>query len=212
MTYDLKHAKGGIRSERTYDLNINVPRPRVKQSAAAQRRKTEEAALRVAELKRRERERALALRRRREREAEAEQNIRTVSAENHVPLPMGIIFMVLICTAMFMYIIFNMVQLTERRREVNNMESALAQLEVQKKDVQNKLDKKNDLHYIEDYAVNALGMVKVDQLTSQYVSIENEDKIEVVEGGERPDGALGGVMSVIKSAGGKLSELWEYIS
>ena len=34
---------------------------------------------------------------------------------------------------------------------------------------------------IEEYATNVLGMVKIDQLTKKYITVEVEDKIEVVD-------------------------------
>ena len=43
------------------------------------------------------------------------------------------------------------------------------------------LDEKNDMLAIEQYATENLHMVKLDQLTKKHITIDREDKIEVVE-------------------------------
>jgi cell division protein FtsB len=229
VTYNLKRSKGGINAEKVYEFGMNVPlskkgrtdsiianqkkqnKGRNPSSAAVQRRKTE-AALRVVALRRQEKERA-AIARRRAEIAESEQNIRTVRSATRVPLPTAVIFMSLVCTVLFMYIIFNIVQISEKERVINSMEDELSTLDVEKNKLQGELEKKNDLNYIGDYALNKLGMVKSDQLSRQYVNLQSEDKIEIVSDSVGGTGDnLGGLTAIIKSARTKLSELWEYIS
>ena len=230
MTYNLKNSKGGINAEKVYEFGMDIPfskkgrtdsisanqkrqgKPRNPASISVQRRKTE-AALRVVALRRQEKERAAAIARRKAENVESEQNIRTVRSATRVPLPTAIIFMSLVCTVLFMYIIFNMVQISEKERVINSMNDELNTLDAEKGKLLGELEKKNDLNYIEDYALNKLGMVKSDQLSRQYVNIQSEDKIEIVTdtvGGAKKN--LSGLSAIIKSVSTKLSELWEYIS
>lgn len=229
MTYNLKRSKGGINAEKTYEFNINGPRPKtgtgriaygqtgqVKQrntaSVSLQQRKNE-AARRAVVLRKQELARAAALAKRKADREESEQRIHTVSADIRVPMPTAILFMSFICTVLFMYIIFNMVQISEQAREINTMKSELSALDVEKKDYEKELDAKNDLRYIEEYAISELGMVKSDQLARQYVNIESEDKIEIMSDTDSGAGEnYSGLSALFKSAGTKLSELWEYIS
>jgi hypothetical protein len=217
-----------MNAEKTYEFNINGPmlktgegriangqKRQVKQRSTAsvslQQRKNE-AARRAFVLRKQELARAASIAKRKADREESEQRIRTVKSDIRVPLPTAIIFMSVICTVLFMYIIFNMVQISEQGREINSMKSELNALDVEKKDYEKELEAKNDLRYIEEYALNELGMVKSDQLSRQYVNIESEDKIEVMS--EIGSGTVyqSGLSSLVKSAGIKLSELWEYIS
>ena len=229
MTYNLKRSKGGMNAEKTYEFNINGPLPKtgadrivggqkgqVKQRSTAsvslQQRKNE-AARRAFVLRKQELARAASIAKRKADREESEQRIHTVTSDIRVPLPTAILFMSVICTVLFMYIIFNMVQISEQGREINAMKSELSALDVEKKDYEKELEAKNDLRYIEEYALNELGMVKSDQLARQYVNIESEDKIEVMsEIGSDAVENQGGLSALVKSAGTKLSELWEYIS
>lgn len=229
MTYNLKRSKGGINAEKTYEFNINGPLPKtgagkiaysqkgqVKQRSAAsvslQQRKNE-AARRAVVLRKQELARAAAIAKRKADREESEQRIHTVTSSIRVPMPTAILFMSFICTVLFMYIIFNMVQISEQGREINAMKSELNVLNVEKKDYEKELDAKNDLRYIEEFALNELGMVKSDQLARQYVNIESEDKIEIMSDIDSVAvGSYGGLLTLVKSAGTKLSELWEYIS
>jgi hypothetical protein len=230
VTYNLKHSKGGINAEKVYEFGMDVLNPkkghtgstganhkrqdksRNPSSISVQRRKTE-AALRVVALRRQEKERAVAIAKRKAELSESEQNIRTVRSAIRVPMPTAVIFVSLVCTILFLYIIFNMVQISEKVRIINSMEDEFSTLDTEKNKLQGELEKKNDLNYIEDYALNKLGMVKSDQLLRQYVNIQNEDKIEIVTDTAIGSGDnTGGILSVIRSVGTKLSELWEYIS
>jgi cell division protein FtsB len=220
VTYNLKRSKGGINAEKVYEFDAPYPKKghnanRKKQgkpaSISVQQRKTE-AALRVVALRRQEKKRAAVAARRKEL-YEAEQNIRTVRSATRVPMPTAVIFMSLVCTVLFLYIIFNMVQISDKERVINSMEDEFSTLDTEKNKLQGELEKKNDLNYIEDYALNKLGMVKSDQLLRQYVNLQNEDKIEIVTDKTVGSGDnSGGILSVIGSVGTKLSELWEYIS
>lgn len=228
MTYNLKKSKGGMNAEKTYEFDINVPVSSNKagktasgpKGQAAQRgnvsvsvRRKNEAARRAVLMRKQEMALAAAAVKRRSLITESEQRIHTVNAKVRAPLPVGIIFISFVCTVLFMYIIFNTVQISEQNREINSMKSELNVLEAERKDCEIRLEEKNDLQYIEEYALNELGMVKSDQLARQYVNVENEDKIEIIAEDENTSVFnFGGLSDLAESAGTKLSELWEYIS
>ena len=115
---------------------------------------------------------------------ETEPRIRTVRAREKKAFPTGIIFSCLVCSLLFMYLIYNSVQISEANREIRILKSTRTELEVQKKELELALEKKNDLLMIEKEA-KALGMVKRDQLSKQYITITGDDRIEVIgDGGE----------------------------
>jgi hypothetical protein len=102
-----------------------------------------------------------------------------------------------------------MVYINERTREITDLEKELNTLTVHHKELEDELEKKNDLVFIEDYAVNRLGMVKTDRLSRQYISIENEDKIEILNEENVDDTPAKTILNKIKD---RLDELWEYIN
>ncbi len=229
MTYNLKRSKGGIRAEKTYEFDIGGTPPKTaagkgspgrdrgsyqrSEAAEALRRRRNETARRAVALRRLEAERAAAAAKRRADILEYEQRIHTVRSPDRVPLPMAIIAVSFICTVLFMYIIFNMVQISDRGRAINSMKSELSALEEEIRDLEKELEEKNDIGYIEEYAVNELGMVKSDQLARHYVNIENEDKIELVAGGDAGAAEKNGFLQALfKTAKEKITVFWEYIS
>lgn len=141
--------------------------------------------------------------------ARAESSIRTIASKSKTPIPKTFIAGAIVCTLLFMYMIYNMVYINERTRDITELEKELNVLTVRRKELEDELEKKNDLVFIEDYAVNRLGMVKTDRLSRQYISIENEDKIEILSEENVDDTPAKTILHKIKD---RLDELWEYIN
>lgn len=113
--------------------------------------------------------------------AHEERNVRTLKSHRIQRISRWAVLVPMLCSAMFMLIILNMVRMHEFDIRLRTLDKEVSTLSEEKKKLANQLEDKNDLSYIEDYAVNRLGMVKSDQLTRQYVSLEGRDKIELVE-------------------------------
>ncbi len=106
--------------------------------------------------------------------------VKTVRAEKKKPFPVSALFMSLVCTVLFMFMIVSYVQINEYTLEVSNLRTDLADMVAEDKELTAALEKKNDMLTIEEMAAE-LGMVKADQLTKKHITLTNEDKIEVVE-------------------------------
>lgn len=106
--------------------------------------------------------------------------VKTVRAEKKKPFPVSALFMSLVCTVLFMFMIVSYVQINEYTLEVSNLRTDLADMVSQDKELTTALEKKNDMLTIEEMAAE-YGMVKADQLTKKHIALTNEDKIEVVE-------------------------------
>lgn len=106
--------------------------------------------------------------------------VKTVRAEKKKPFPVSALFMSLVCTVLFMFMIVSYVQINEYTLEVSNLRTDLADMISQDKELTTALEKKNDMLTIEEMAAE-YGMVKADQLTKKHIALTNEDKIEVVE-------------------------------
>ncbi len=123
--------------------------------------------------------------------------IHTVKATKRNPFPTAVVFMSIISTVLFMYLIFNMVQINEATQDISQMQNRLVEMKEESKELTLELEKKNDLKAIEDYAVNVLGMVKMDQLPKKYVSVDNEEKVEVVK--PEPEDTTGPVSTIMSA-------------
>ena len=135
--------------------------------------------------------------------------VRTIKAKRNVPFPTSVVFVSVICTVLFMFMMLTMAQINEFTQDISALQNELSELQKQEQDLRKDVEFKNDLRVVENIAVNELGMVKADQVNKQYVVIGNEDKIEVVEPETTEDSLVNTVMSSIAQ---NFRELVEYIN
>ncbi|MBQ3184148.1 MAG: hypothetical protein IJB57_10860, partial [Clostridia bacterium] len=101
------------------------------------------------------------------------------------------------------------VQINEYTIEVALLRGELTDLAGEKKELALALEEKNDMLKIEQYATENLGMVKSDQLTKKHITLDQEDKVEVVE--TEPSQDVTVVSSVMSAIGENFRGLWEYM-
>ena len=106
-----------------------------------------------------------------------EPTVRTVTATTKASFPYSVIFLSLICSLMFFYMIFNYVQINERTSAISDLKADIATLSFESNELSTKLDKKNDLTLIEQLATEKLGMVKIDEITKKYITMDPGDTI-----------------------------------
>ncbi len=106
--------------------------------------------------------------------------IETLEDTDKKPFPYKAVLTVLICTACIMAVLYTYMELNEQTNRLSTLSYRLSNLRSQTNTLQAELVRREDLMSIEQTASEILGMVKTDVLTKQYVSIENEDKTEVV--------------------------------
>lgn len=135
--------------------------------------------------------------------------VRTIKAKKTVPFPTSVVFVSVICTVLFMFMMLTMAQINEFTQDISTLQGRLSELQKQEEDLRLDVEFKNDLRVIESAAVNELGMVKADEVKKQYVIIGNEDKIEVIEPETTEDSLINTVMS---SIGENFRQLVEYIN
>ena len=140
----------------------------------------------------------------------SEGKIKTVKAKKKAPVPIYVFMLAVVCTLVFMFMIFSYVQINEYTIEVSELRSELAELSEQEKQLNLELDRKNDLRSIEEYVSENLGMVKSDQIVKKHVSVTSEDKIEVVCADAIPDDNV--VTTMMSSVLNSFRGFWEYIS
>jgi cell division protein FtsB len=106
-----------------------------------------------------------------------EPKVRTINDTKKEAFPYSIIFLSLICSVLFFYMIFNYVQINEHTAAVSGLKNEISTLATEKNDLSAKLDQKNDLVTIEKIAREELGMVKIDEITKKYITMDPGDTI-----------------------------------
>lgn len=106
-----------------------------------------------------------------------EPTVRTVTDTKKVAFPYSVVFLSLICSLLFFYMIFNYVQINEHTSYVSDLKSEIAALSFETDNLVTKLDRKNDLNLIEQIAKERLGMVGIDEITKKYITMDPGDVI-----------------------------------
>lgn len=106
-----------------------------------------------------------------------EPKIRTVTDTTKVSFPYSVVFLSLICSLLFFYMIFNYVQINESTSIVSDLKSDIATLSYEAEELNTQLDDKNDLTVIEKLATEKLGMVKIDEIIKKYITMDPGDVI-----------------------------------
>ena len=119
------------------------------------------------------------------------------------PFPIGFIFYSLVVTVMLMFIAYSYSVVNNISYEIGELEESIAFNKQENERLSLELDKKNDLTYIENVAVNELGMVKSTEVVKHYVSISGGDKVVITEE-NRTNGSFGISLDGLKNTVSKI--------
>jgi cell division protein FtsL len=97
------------------------------------------------------------------------------------PFPVSFVFYTLVMTVMLMFVVYGNSVVNEISYEISGLESEIAATKQENADLTIELDRKYDLKYIENVAINELGLVKSTDVVKHYVSISGGDKVVVSE-------------------------------
>lgn len=196
-SYHLESKGGSERMERRYEVDVQIDSPsrssdRYYPSSSHSRgyyvldKRGKRVSVRTkaeAEKIKKEREEEIArekeIRRAESAAFQVEKSIRTVKTKSKKPFPVGMVVSIILASVLFMSIVFSAVLLNEKNMDLNNLQSTLSALEEKAKTLQASLDNKNDMAYLEDEAINNLGMVNTDKVARKYIYIQKEEKIEL---------------------------------
>ncbi len=137
----------------------------------------------------------------------AEPRIHTIAQTEGKPFPVAFIFTTLLCSMLFLYMIYNLVRINEYTIDISSLNKKMSTLTAAQTELTLKLERKNDLVEIERVATQEYGMVKRDKVTKQYVNAGSGDVIETApakpDDETSPDG-LSSLMSAISRNFGDL--------
>ncbi len=106
--------------------------------------------------------------------------VETLADTDVKPFPLRFVLVIAFCTALVMGILYTYMQLNEKTNELSLLNYTLNEIRADANALEAEVVRREDLLSIEQTAEEILGMVKSDILTKIYISIENEDKTEVV--------------------------------
>jgi hypothetical protein len=101
-----------------------------------------------------------------------------ISTANRHPIVLYIAITVLI-TAMFMTLVINAVGINKLKTETTQMNSHLATLIEREAELSLELEKRDDLRYIREVAINVHGMMDKKYANKHYISLEKDPKVEL---------------------------------
>lgn len=125
--------------------------------------------------------------------------IRTVTRTDAArrPFPLAIIACCLAVTAIFMYVISLYIKIDDYDASINTLNGEISSLNDEITALELRLDNKYDLDEIERIATEQYRMVRADQLPKKYISIANEDVVEIDQ--SKPSTGFGNILSVFSS-------------
>ncbi len=130
-------------------------------------------------------------------------DIHTLAVEKKYAFPMSIVLIALCFTILIMSIVTTLVQVSDITAENSALKSQYNSLVSEENELRLLLETRDDLRVVEAMAKEELGMVKKDQVERYYLTVNKEDRIEIVEEVEETDG---GFIEDIMTFGGSLVE------
>lgn len=130
-------------------------------------------------------------------------NIHTISVEKKYAFPLSIILLSLCFTLLVVAIVTTAVQINEITQVNSDLENQYNKMVSEENELRLLLETRDDLRVVEQMAKDELGMVKIDQVERYYLTVQQEDKIEIIEETETEET---GIFDSIANLGNALIE------
>jgi cell division protein FtsB len=124
------------------------------------------------------------------------------------PFPISYIFFILILTAIMVYVVHLYIEIADLDATLSEYNNALVELKGEQNDLEFEKNKLYNLEEIERIAREEYGMVSADLLPKEYITSDDDDKIQIIDTGEE-ESAAGVLMS---GFGRTVTNLLSYIN
>ncbi|MBR4278618.1 MAG: hypothetical protein IKT34_00435 [Clostridia bacterium] len=115
-----------------------------------------------------------------------------VKKQDKAPFPWSIVFISLLLTGLFLFMMMNYAEVDKYRSEITELNNQLASMEKTQTDLEVTLSNKYNIGDIERYASEELGMTKaIDENNVHYITTEQEDKTEMHSYDDGEEGGIG---------------------
>ncbi|MBO5869426.1 MAG: hypothetical protein J6Q89_01630 [Clostridia bacterium] len=116
----------------------------------------------------------------------------TVKKQDKAPFPWSIVFVAVLLTSMFLFMMMNYAEVDKYRSEITELNNKLATMEKTQDDLEVTLGNKYDLAEIEKYASEELGMTKnIPESNIHIITTEQADKTEMHTYDDGEEGGFG---------------------
>lgn len=119
----------------------------------------------------------------------------TMRKKNKSPFPLGVVLSAVLMTVVALFMMMNYAEIDRYNSDIADMKSQLTDLQNEATKLEQRLDRKNNLVYIEDYATEKLGMVKSNELTRINITLIDKDEGEIVKYNDGNEGGMGILLS-----------------
>ena len=112
----------------------------------------------------------------------------------------SVILSILAAVGASAYILYCQMQLTQLTAEVSKQSDNLSEMQAENVSLTTKKMNSMDMTQVEEYAVNHLGMVKMDNSQIEYVELTNPDTVTVAQSGVSLDALFSGLARSFSAA------------
>ncbi len=133
---------------------------------------------------------------------------RKKNADDKKPFPWSVLMMSICFTLLFLFMMMNYISLEKLDKELATQEETIAELNIEKGKLEEKLEKRDTPDEVREYAENELGMVKENDTSGQYyIDIKTDDKVEMTKHEDENENGLG---TLLTGAGNVLKSFFGY--
>lgn len=118
-----------------------------------------------------------------------------VKKEKKSPFPVAVVLFLAVITVLFIFIMMNYAEIDKYNSTVTDLQNQVAQLQEEQKKLDIRLENKDNRTNFEKYASEELGMVKSDSLNKYIITLNPEDKTEIMEYDDGNDTGFGYLLS-----------------
>lgn len=132
-----------------------------------------------------------------------------VKKKDKAPFPWSVIFVAVLMTGLFLFMMMNYAEVDKYRSENTELSRKIATMQKTQDDLEVELSNKYDQTEIREYAAEQLGMVHVNEMPGnsiRYITVEQEDKTEMHT---YDDGEEGGIGFLLTGFGEVISDFIE---
>lgn len=118
-----------------------------------------------------------------------------IKKEKKSPFPVATIAFVAVITVLFIFMMMNYAEIDKYNSAVTDLQNEVASLQAEHKKLDLRLENKDDRTAYEKYASEELGMVKSDSLSKYIITLNPQDKTEIIEYDDGKESGFGYLLS-----------------
>ena len=134
------------------------------------------------------------------KKAKNKRGVHTIKSKDRNPFPVVTVLACVVCTILFMSLVFNLVRINEYTKDISDMRGEVSDLTRQKSELSAVLEKKNNSEELAKYLSESetLKMIKEDAMNhAQAVTPEKIEKIEDFRAEEESDAVITTVLNAL---------------